>query len=269
MSSPVVTPSSNRGVPYVPETLSARLLLGLWIVWAGLLFGGFILGGESETNRIPQFNRMASSATLVVAALVGFAAARGTPARRFALLVALGMTLGLIGDLFNANLIQVGLPNPVMGAIVAFGLGHVAYIWACFDIEARAGFNKPRRRNLAIAAWLLVGAIGWYFVAWSPEKSEELMWPALPYSLLLAGTAGITSGLALQNVGFTAMAFGGALFLLSDLILAWRLFQGSFYLAGDAVWLTYGPGQMLIVYSIVSAMIVVRKVDGGETVGSA
>jgi hypothetical protein len=51
------------------------------------------------------------------------------------------------------------------------------------------------------------------------------------------------------------MAVGAAFFLLSDLILAAHLFNDLFFpLFEDAIWLTYGPGQMLIVYSVGSAL---------------
>jgi hypothetical protein len=77
---------------------------------------------------------------------------------------------------------------------------------------------------------------------------------ALPYALLLASTAGLATGLAVQAPAFVPLAIGGGLFLLSDLILAARLFNGVyFYLIGDIVWLTYGPAQALIVYSVSSA----------------
>jgi hypothetical protein len=45
------------------------------------------------------------------------------------------------------------------------------------------------------------------------------------------------------------LALGAALFLLSDLILAGELFRGWRRPGLDVVWLTYGPAQMLIVYS--------------------
>jgi hypothetical protein len=72
----------------------------------------------------------------------------------------------------------------------------------------------------------------------------------LPYALLLASTAGLATGLALQSTYFVPLAIGAALFLLSDLILAGELFSGlQFPLIGDVIWLTYGPGQALIVYA--------------------
>jgi hypothetical protein len=47
------------------------------------------------------------------------------------------------------------------------------------------------------------------------------------------------------------LALGAILFLMSDLILAGALFNDLHWpLHHDIVWLTYGTGQMLIVYSI-------------------
>jgi len=230
----------------------------LWLVWAGLLFGGFIFGGEeSETaSRIPRWCRMWSSVVLVASGWTWLVAAVGTPARRYAALVAVGMTLGFIGDLFNADLIPGVFANGVMGGIISFGLGHIAYIWACLNIERTAALGRPMVRNAALAAWLAIGFFGWLIVTWSVEKNAELRWPALPYSLLLAGTAGLTTGVALRDRRFAPLAAGGALFLISDLILAWELFHGSFHLSRDLVWLTYGPAQMLIVYSVGTAIVV-------------
>jgi hypothetical protein len=110
-----------------------------------------------------------------------------------------------------------------------------------------------------VLAWQLVGLVGWYYVVMLGSENRDLVWPALPYSLLLAGTAGITCALALQDRRLSALAVGGALFLASDLILAFGLFRGHFAHQTECVWLTYGPGQMLIVFSTISAAAVLRK----------
>jgi len=105
----------------------------------------------------------------------------------------------------------------------------------------------------AVVAWQLLAAIGWWFVVMWGQQPTVLHWAALPYSLLLAGTAGVTSGLGLLDRRMIPLALGGALFLASDLILAFEQFRGTFNYAGDFVWLTYGPAQMLIVYSCFAA----------------
>jgi hypothetical protein len=55
------------------------------------------------------------------------------------------------------------------------------------------------------------------------------------------------------------LALGATLFLVSDLILAWEIFRGSFSHSGDCVWLTYGPGQMFIVYSVPAAIRIFHR----------
>ena len=45
----------------------------------------------------------------------------------------------------------------------------------------------------------------------------------------------------------------------SDLILAFGLFRGHFSYQTEAVWLTYGPGQMLIVFSALSAVALLGR----------
>ena len=47
---------------------------------------------------------------------------------------------------------------------------------------------------------------------------------------------------------FWAVGLGGVLFLISDGFLGIRLFQDNWRGLGDLCWITYGIGQMLIVY---------------------
>jgi len=230
-------------------------LTALLLLWAVLLFGGFILGrpdGEA-VHRMPTWARMASSAVLVMAAWSWFAVAWGGPAGPFALLIAIGMTLGLAGDLLMARLLPV--PDHVLFGMAAFGLGHVAYIAAFLRLGNQAGLDAAGPRWGAWAAWLLVGLAGWYFTVYRGQQPTALHWAALPYALLLASTAGLATGLAVQSPAFLPSAFGGACFLFSDLLLAGQLFGGAhFYLIGDVVWFLYGPAQMLIVYGVSSAL---------------
>lgn len=237
----------------------ASWLAALWLVWAGLLAAAMVLGNleAGHGSAAATAARMGSSVVLVVAGWLAYARWQGTAAGRFAVCIALGMTLGAIGDFFNAGLLRfIPLPDPVLGGIAAFGLGHIAYIAGCLNLARRAGLSDRRAMARAVVAWQLVGLVGWYFVAMQGTLARDLVWPALPYSLLLAGTAGVTCGLALQARRLGGLALGGALFLASDLILAFELFRGSFAHQTECVWLTYGPGQMLIVFSVPMAAAV-------------
>ena len=229
-------------------------LIGLLLLWAVLLFGGFIFGSAGEASRrMPTWTRMASSATLVVAAFSWYAFSRGTPAGGYAMLIAIGMTFGFLGDLALAGLLPGG--RNVIGGIAAFGIGHIFYIAAFLRYSNQAGLDVPRRWS-ALAVGLRIGLVGWFFIVYrgaaaTGEGVTVIHWIALPYALLLATTAGLATGLALADGRFIPLAVGAALFLISDLILAGDMFSGlSFPLIGDVIWLTYGPAQMLIVYSV-------------------
>lgn len=232
------------------ETLWFWCLLAVWV---GLLFGGFFFGklnAEGE-HRIPRPMRMGASLALVVAGWSWWLAAIDTGAESLAVAVAAGMTFGLLGDLALAKLLPLGEWRTLAG-MGFFGVGHVAYIVGLLRYGDAAGLDGVGLRwGSLLVAWL-VAAVLWFLVVYrGTDKVEVLHFVALPYALLLASTAGMGFGLALQVAGFVWLALGALLFLISDLILATELFNGRFFPGiGDVVWLTYSPGQMLIVYTV-------------------
>ncbi len=240
----------------VSDPFARGWLLALLAVWALLLFGGFAFGtlNAEGTRRMPAWARLGSSLVLVAAAWSWYAFTCETAVSTYSLLVALGMSLGCLGDIFLAELLP--LKQPVLGGIAAFGLGHVAYIAAILSFSNAHGLDALGPRWGAEIVWLLVGLVAWYLVVYRGGKASTLHYAALPYALLLASTAGFATGLALQASAFIPLAIGAALFLLSDLILAAELFNNrTFPLIGDVIWLTYGPAQALIVYSVNAALL--------------
>ena len=180
---------------------------------------------------------------------------RKPPAAAFALLIAIGMSLGFLGDALMAGLISIG--DRMLSGMVAFGLGHVAYIIAGLCYGNQSGLVALWPRLFGWALWLFIGFLGWYLVAYRNSRPTFLHWAALLYSLLLASTAGIATGLALQSVRFAPFVLGAGLFLFSDFLIAMRSFGGKSLRVislDDLIWLTYGPAQMLIVSSIWSAL---------------
>lgn len=237
--------------------MNAKTLMNiLWIAWAVVLFGGFVLGKprgtESDGRRIPLINRMLASALLTLAAWVYHftLAEQALPT----LYVALGMSFGLLGDLFMARLLLKSDLYLLVG-MASFGIGHVFYIlgiaWA---LHLRL-FIGVGALVTGVAFWLMVAVLLWDHIVYQSipqgQKPGLLHYAALPYSLLLASTTGSASAAFLDNAVWGWMALGTALFLLSDMILAIDIFRKpGWRWLGDLVWLTYSPGQMLIVYAI-------------------
>lgn len=224
-------------------------LFSLLLVWAVALLGGFVFGQESETHRTPTLNRMASSFALVLAAW-SWVLFVNVDIRPFATAIALGMSFGFGGDLALSG----WFGRSVLRGIGLFAICHICYIGGMFWLARWGRLNDGGGTAASLTVWLLIGLVGWYLVVFRGQQPSVLHWAALPYALLLAGTAGVATSLALQSAQFVWLAVGAALFLLSDLVLAGELFAGySFRSVGDVVWLTYGPGQMMIVYSIGAA----------------
>jgi len=222
------------------------IALILITLWAALLFGGWLWGKDPQRyRRMPVWTRMASSAVLVLLGWYGSLLAPGGDAQSYARWIAVGMTCGFVGDLLLARLLPA--PNRMLAGIAAFGVGHLAYI---------AGIVGYRPVIWWVVGLGLLAAAGlFYGVFLRNKKRSPLLWAALVYSLLLAATAGLGVSLALQLPLFGVLAVGGILFFTSDLILGLELFNHTrFPWLGDWIWLTYGPGQALIVLSIWSAL---------------
>jgi YhhN family len=242
------------------STTAGRLAAGFWPLWATTLIGGtlFLLRNADSlpwpTRTVLLVSHLGSSLWLVAAAWVWFLGFSRSPAANTVALFLAGMVLGTLGDFFNAGALQelAPLPDPTLGGIAAFALGHVCYIAGCRLVGQRVAFHSRAQFWGPIAFWQLFALVGWYLVVFRGARGGPgiLVWAALPYSLLLAGVTGLTSSLALADRRFMALALGGILFLASDLILAFEMFRGEFPNATHAVWLTYGPAQMLIVYSL-------------------
>ncbi|HET6326421.1 MAG TPA: lysoplasmalogenase [Planctomycetaceae bacterium] len=255
-ASPGAKPSSG----VLSTATAARLSAGFWILWATTLIGGTLVS-FSDPASLPQspeivrlVSHLGSSLFLVGAAWMWFLGFSRSPAATTVALFAVGMVLGTIGDFFNGNALQdlVPLRDPVLGGIASFALGHICYISGGLRVARRLGFRSRARFWGPIVFWQLFALVGWYLVVFRGAKGGPgvLVWAALPYSMLLAGLTGLASSLALADRRFILLALGGILFLASDLILAFEMFRGTFPHATHAVWLTYGPAQMLIVFSL-------------------
>lgn len=231
------------------------VIAGLDLAWGGLLFGGFFLGTPRPPHgtRLPNGVDLMSSAALVAAAWTLRSATTGGVLRRFATNMAIGMSLGAVGD--------VCMKISVPAGMAAFGAGHLAYIAGMLQLDDALGKPSPLRRYGAWGVWIGMGLLAWLLVVHQgPKSGSPLAWAALFYCLLLASTVGVAWGLTLRRARCAPLMVGATLFLLSDLIIAMKLFNPPLFamipdaLRGDIIWLTYGPAQALLAHGALYVM---------------
>lgn len=152
-------------------------------------------------------------------------------------LLFLAIALSWLGD--GAGVYFPEAPTvPMM--LLFFGLAHLCYIWLFWRMI-------PIRR---VPAWALVYALWWGVLL-------AVLWPSLGglliavaiYGLVLGGTAVAASRC------HPLVAVGGAFFLASDTILAFRLFTPEAMpdWTSPLVMLTYCLGQGLIAAGVITA----------------
>lgn len=236
--------------PCIVETEAGWLRPSLGLLgaaWAVLLPGSLVVIGLTGAVGLARWWFL-SSVVLSLAAGVHWFARRRSSAGRFCLGIAIGMTFGCLADAYGV-VPQSWRPAELLTMIIPlFAMGHLAYIAACGNLAARLNL---RNRNVWLASlgfWMLLGVGLWGVIVPGASGVGGYRWPTFGYTALLSATAGTMTALALQQRRFRPMALGAMLFLASDALLAMYLFREPLPLLGAAVWLTYGSGQMLIVF---------------------
>lgn len=237
-------------------------LVACWVGWLWMLGASFVAGWFQDAwwDGARLDLRMVSCLLLAVAAWSGWAGERGLPAGRIMLWVAVGMTLGFYGDSHvGTRFWWPPFPHSILGGIVFYGLGHLAYVAACSLAGRLAGLRGGWIWSGPILAWQCVALAAWAAVALTSAAEPGLRVPTLLYTLLVAATPGFATALAVQQKKFVWLALGGALFLASDILLAWQLYHGSIRGIDELIWSCYGGGEMLIVYGAIFALRATRE----------
>lgn len=139
------------------------------------------------------------------------------------------LALGGVGDV---ALLGSG-PTAFTAGLASFLAGHVA--WVAALRPHRSGTLTPTRAAPYLLAWAGLNAYLW------PRTGRDRV-PVLAYSTALLATA-----LAAADTGKPAVAAGGALFLVSDSLLALEKFGGVHLPAHEGlVMATYTSGQALL-----------------------
>lgn len=218
-----------------------------FVLWAALIPGPFLALG-----RIPPGCTLASSLVLVALAWFQAKELQDDARRAFARRVAIGMSLGLGGDLLMAGGI-------LLAAMTVFGAGHFFYMRAMLGLAAAERLEGKALRVVLWLGALVVGGGIWYqLVLNGSGKAADyptIVYAGLFYTLFLASMTGIALGLSVRRWAFAALGLGGVLFLASDAVIAARVFSPDVFaripdaVRNDLVWLTYAPAQLLIVAS--------------------
>lgn len=145
-------------------------------------------------------------------------------------ILALGLFLGSLGDIFLA-LEPAQLPL----GIAAFGLGHLVYIFLFARIRLESGGRSGWSRIAALA----LAAYGVVMLGWLQPYFGDLQLPASIYNGIIL----VMTVLAVIGRVPPLATAGALLFLVSDSVLAVRLFTGYLEWAGPVVWVTYYLGQ--------------------------
>ena len=233
-----------------------EILYALFGLEYALLAVGLLMGklNAEQTGRLPRPLRMLLSALLVVAAFLQWQfGARQTPVQTFAALILLGMAAGFVGDLIMARLIPV--PNRLIFGILAFGVGHLFYIAAFLSLIAQG--SLARHWTLAAVPVVVLGFCvwAWYTQVRSPAAGTAINIGSLFYGLLFGATATLAIALFLHDARYLSVAIGVLSFMASEVILGNWVIRGHVWKGvNDVIWLAYVSGQMLIVYSVATAV---------------
>ncbi len=162
---------------------------------------------------LPGYGGFPNTASTTLLFMAGAALCHGRVPARYKWSVVAGLGFSAIGDAF----LMLASDRFVLG-LVSFLLAHVCYLWA-FTCSAHFAV-----RRTPFVVWGLFGVIA---VCWLwPGVPSPLRIPVVLYSATLLAMAAQGAALALsrRTAAAIAVAFGGALFAVSDTVLAMQRF---------------------------------------------
>lgn len=157
--------------------------------------------------------------------------------------IALGLSLGALGDWFLARRGEVAF----QAGMAAFAAGHLAYAGGLAARSAELGFDGwTVAEGLAVAA---LAGLAAFTPFWLLPRTGAFRAPVTGYVAMI-GLLGLAAILLPAHPGQGALRAGAALFILSDLLLALRLFvvqdRAGQDLLSRLLWPAYWAGQALI-----------------------
>lgn len=208
-----------KPVTIATERASKMLLLAALVLGLAYLLDDFGLGAPYPLNVIIKAGG--------VVLLGAYALKQGR------VWLGLGLLAGSAGDAFLA--LQ---PTQQALGILAFGIGHLIYIGLFADQLRRKG-NRGLPGYLATLVLIVFGAV--MLIALQPHFGDLRIAASVYNGIIL-----VMAALALIGRAPPLATLGALLFVVSDSVLAWRMFAGMLDWAGPVVWVCYFGGQALI-----------------------
>lgn len=212
-----------------------------WALASGALAALIYALFHSWRDGTGWFRSLIKMASLAPLALVWLAHTGAAP---FGLtLMAVGLAFGVVGDF----LLSRPAERAFLGGMIAFAAGHLAYAVALVLRGAELGF--PAFSMTAVLASALLAGLVLSTEVWLAPRTGALRWPVRAYVGVIAIMALVVIWLP-PGPGSDLLGWGAFLFLLSDLLLAVRLFVTrnpvSSAVLGAVLWPAYVMGQVLI-----------------------
>ncbi len=221
----------NEVVPTALMLCATVAAVAYWIIW-------------SKADTISLRGALVKTASTGLLALAGASSIAALP-------IVLGLACGAAGDFFLARRSE----KAFLAGMAAFAFGHLAYT---YGFILRGDQIAPVSQTLFSSSWLqIVGAallagLMLSTEVWLAPRTGTLRWPVRGYVLVigLMGFATLFLPSHPENLSAPLIRLGAALFLISDLLLALRLFVVQTAPAKRALslalWPCYWCGQALI-----------------------
>jgi uncharacterized membrane protein YhhN len=157
--------------------------------------------------------------------------------------ISLGLACGALGDF---ALSRPGT-RAFLAGMAAFALGHLAYALAFLAQGAQIGFTAPSLTQITLG--LTIIALVASTELWLAPRTVDLRAPVRAYGLII-GLMALTCLILPAHPGQITLRIGVALFVISDALLALRLFIVADprlkTLLSALLWPAYWLGQALI-----------------------
>lgn len=224
----------------------------LIVVWLAAYIIGMKVGRKDPTpyRQFARGGKVAMIVLVILVAVLGWIfTAVDTPFTRFALWITLGLIFGGLGDIILADLSP--FEKPLIPGIIAFAIGHISYTIAIFTLRDIFSVSMFSYSLIGLAIAFVFNLTLWLIIVRRSGRSTPTKIGILVYGFLVAGVAALAVVFTWQTGILFTLALGLVLFFISDLLLVGDITESyQFPNVGDAIWIIYSTGQLLIALSV-------------------